>query len=174
MVLTYSDRIPRAPPYSLLPEILSFRLQDYHLVLSIFPNNSTMIIFCNSYGSGLFPVQSPLLRESLLLSFPSDTWMFRFSESRSSLTMYSLTGTNSSNWWVAPFGYLRIFVYLQLPVAFRCSSRPSSPSSAKASTVHSFFLNLTFFSFYFRLLLFNFQRSITEKLSRSFRTKQEN
>ena len=96
MVLTYSDRIPRAPPYSLLPEILSFRLQDYHLVLSIFPNNSTMIIFCNSYGSGLFPVQSPLLRESLLLSFPSDTWMFRFSESRSSLTMYSLTGTNSS------------------------------------------------------------------------------
>ena len=59
------------------------------------------------------------------------------------LTMNSLIDTNSSNWWVAPFGDLRILVYLQLPVAFRCSSRPSSAPSAKASTVHSFFLNLT-------------------------------
>ena len=152
MVLTYSNRISRAPLYSLLPEILSFRLQDYHLVLSTFPDSSTMIRFCNSYGNGLLPFQSPLLTESLLLSFPPGTKMFQFSGCCSSLTMYSLTGTNSSNWWVAPFGYLRILVYLQLPVAFRCSSRPSSPSSAKASTVHSFFLNLTnFFNSYLKI-----------------------
>ena len=56
MVLTYSDRIPRAPPYSLLPESLKFRLQDYHLVLFIFPNNSAILKICNSYGSGLFPL----------------------------------------------------------------------------------------------------------------------
>ena len=113
-----------------------------------------------------FPFQSPLLRESLLLSFPPVTWMFRFTGCRFSVVMYSQQDTNSSNWWVAPFGYLRIFVHLQLPVAFRCSSRPSSPSSAKASTVHSFFLNLTkiqnltILNYYFRLFLFNFQRSI--------------
>ena len=116
-----------------------------------------------------FPFQSPLLRESLLLSFPPVTWMFRFTGYCFSVVMYSQQDTNSSNWWVAPFGYLRIFVYLQLPVAFRCSSRPSSPSSAKASTVHSFFLNLTFlifrFLFYFRLFSIQFSKIYSKKLS---------
>ena len=48
MVLTSSDRIPRAPPYSSSHESLKFRLQDYHLVLFIFPNDSTILKFCNS------------------------------------------------------------------------------------------------------------------------------
>ena len=80
--------------------------------------------------------------------------------------------TNSSNWWVAPFGYLRILVYLQLPVAFRCSSRPSSAPSAKAFTVHSYFLNLTniytFDKYYsiFKDLLFFWK-------TKSFKTKQK-
>ena len=38
---------------------------------------------------------------------------------------------------VSPFGYLRITVYLQLPVAFRSLSRPSSALGAKASTLRS-------------------------------------
>ena len=38
-----------------------------------FPNNSTIIRICNSYDNWLLPVQSPLLRESLLLSFPPGT-----------------------------------------------------------------------------------------------------
>ena len=38
---------------------------------------------------------------------------------------------------VPTFGYLRITVYLQLPVAFRSLSRPSSAPSAKASTICS-------------------------------------
>ncbi len=37
--------------------------------------------------------------------------------------------------WVPPFGNLRVKVYLQLVVAYRSSSRPSSSPSAKASTV---------------------------------------
>ena len=37
--------------------------------------------------------------------------------------------------WVPPFGYLRLIAYLQLPEAFRSLSRPSSASSAKASTI---------------------------------------
>ena len=38
---------------------------------------------------------------------------------------------------VSTFGYLRITVYLQLPVAYRSLSRPSSALSAKASTICS-------------------------------------
>ena len=65
------------------------------------------------------------------------------------IVMYSLYDTNSSCQWVPPFGHLRISAYLLLPVAFRCSSRPSSPISAKASSVRSFFLNLTNLVHYF-------------------------
>ena len=46
--------------------------------------------------------------------------------------------------WVPPFGNLRITAYLQLPVAYRCSSRPSSAPSAKASTVRPCLLNHIF------------------------------
>ena len=43
--------------------------------------------------------------------------------------------------WVPSFGNLRINVYLQLPVAYRSLSRPSSAPSAKASTLRSSSLN---------------------------------
>ena len=39
---------------------------------------------------------------------------------------------------VPAFGYLRINVHLQLPVAFRRLSRPSSAPDAKASTIRSY------------------------------------
>ena len=78
MVLRSSDRIPRAPPYLLLSEISVFRLQDFHLILLSIPKHSTILKFCNSYDNRLVPVQSPLLRESLLLSFPPGTKMFQF------------------------------------------------------------------------------------------------
>ena len=48
----------------------------------------------------------------------------------------------SSSSRVSPFRYLRINVYLQLPVAFRSLSRLSSALSAKASTLRSFLLDL--------------------------------
>ncbi len=41
-----------------------------------------------------------------------------------------LSGTISSIWWVAPFGYLRITSYVPIPAAFRSLSRPSSPLRA--------------------------------------------
>ena len=52
----------------------------------------------------------------------------------------SLRSDWSSTSRVAPFGNLRIKAYLQLPVAYRSLSRPSSPSHAKASTIRSFLL----------------------------------
>ena len=39
---------------------------------------------------------------------------------------------------VGPFGDLRIVVYLRLPEAYRCLSRPSSSSNAKASTMRPY------------------------------------
>ena len=43
--------------------------------------------------------------------------------------------------WVPPFGNLWILAYLQLPKAYRCSSRPSSAPSAKAFTMRPCSLN---------------------------------
>ena len=89
MVPADSDKVPRASPYSgYLMEIISFRLQDFHLLRFCFPANSTIIWFCNSNIEvlqpqsedwfGLFPFRSPLLRESIFLSFPPVTKMFQF------------------------------------------------------------------------------------------------
>ena len=41
-----------------------------------------------------------------------------------------LSDNMSSTCWVAPFGYLRITVYVPLPATFRSLSRPSSPLRA--------------------------------------------
>ena len=47
---------------------------------------------------------------------------------------------------VSLFGHLRINTYLQLPVAYRSLSRPSSSSRAKASPIRSYLLpNLKYF-----------------------------
>lgn len=79
---------------------------------------------------GLFPFRSPLLRESIFLSFPVGTKMFQFP------TLAHLLRCNRpSVGWVAPFGHLRINSRLQIPADFRSLPRPSSPIEAKASSV---------------------------------------
>ena len=60
-----------------------------------------------------------------------------FSSLRSPL---SQIGDRPSVYRVAPFGYPRIYAYLQLPEAFRSLSRPSSPPIAKASTIRPYLL----------------------------------
>ena len=84
---------------------------------------------------GLFPFRSPLLRESRLLSLPQGTKMFQFPWYAPVHPMDSDGGASSSSWRVPPFGHPRINAHLQLPGAYRCSSRPSSAPGAKASTV---------------------------------------
>ena len=89
MVPADSDKISRVSPYSgYLIELITFRLQDYHLLKFGFPTNSTMLWICDSYIKvlqpqnefwfGLFPFRSPLLRKSIFLSFPPVTKMFQF------------------------------------------------------------------------------------------------
>ncbi len=71
----------------------------------------------------LFPLRSPLLRESHLISLPLGTEMFQFPRLAPALKR----ATRLSPRQVAPFGYPRIYARLQLPEAFRSLPRPSSP-----------------------------------------------
>ena len=54
---------------------------------------------------------------------------------------YSVYDTQTFSMWIAPFGYLRIKVCLQLPAAFRSLPRPSSASDAKAFSLRSYQLD---------------------------------
>jgi hypothetical protein len=78
---------------------------------------------------GLFPVRSPLLGESRLISLPPGTEMFQFP----GLAPLRVTGLAPSR--VSPFGHPGITARVQLPQAYRSLPRPSSPLDAKASTV---------------------------------------
>ena len=72
MVPLRSDRVSRAPPYSRMYKYL--RLRGYHPLWPAFPNRSAYL----PITTGLFHVRSPLLAESLLMSFPPGTEMFQF------------------------------------------------------------------------------------------------
>lgn len=78
----------------------------------------------------LFPLRSPLLRESLLISSPPLTEMSHFSGSRSDNLCIQLTVVRYLPYWVSPFGNLRFIASFQLPEAYRRYARPSSPSNA--------------------------------------------
>ena len=75
----------------------------------------------------------------------------------SSLRLPSLRIVVYNNYWVPPFGNLRILAYLPLPEAYRCSSRPSSAPSAKAFTVRPLFLNHNIFALFFNSKTFRFR-----------------
>ena len=86
----------------------------------------------------LFPVRSPLLGESRLLSFPRGTEMFHFPRFPPPRLFDSAGGSRGLLGWVAPFGNPWINACVQLPRAYRSLPRPSSASSAKASTVRPY------------------------------------
>ncbi len=115
MVLPNSRRVPRVPRYLGFRSRKSdsFRLQDYHRLWFRFPADSAINQVCNfptdpklrpiephdsEYAtlSGLthirfrlFPVRSPLLRESRLFSFPAGTKMFQFPALASATYVFS-------------------------------------------------------------------------------------
>ena len=69
----------------------------------------------------LFPFRSPLLRESMFLSFPGGTKMFQFPP-----FALPVGSPRPSAVGVAPFGDARITSCLRIPVPFRSLPRPSS------------------------------------------------
>ena len=79
---------------------------------------------------GLFPVRSPLLRESLLFSLPRGTEMFQFPRCPPDSLFIQPPVSSHYGRGVPPFGYPRIDACVRLPKAFRCSPRPSSAPDA--------------------------------------------
>jgi hypothetical protein len=85
-------------------------------------------------GFGLFPVRSPLLGESRLISFPGGTKMFQFPPCPSVAYGFShgCLGFTQAGFPIrAPPGR---HARTRLPEAFRSVPRPSSAPGAKAST----------------------------------------
>ena len=131
MVPRCSDKISRVSSYSLLLTGSYFRLQGYHLLWPDFPDCST-----NTHPittTGLFPVRSPLLGESRLISFPPVTEMFQF-------TGFALYAYLFSIKYLLRGGFPHSDItgsklVCQLTDAFRRLPRPSSPSTAKASAI---------------------------------------
>ena len=102
-------------------------IRGYHPLWPDFPDRSVS----TTLTTGLFRFRSPLLAESLLMSFPPGTEMFQFPGFASTTYVFSCRYPRG---WVAPFGYPRIKACSRLPMAFRSVPRPSSPPGAKAST----------------------------------------
>ena len=125
-----------------------FRLRACHALWIHFPEDSTIYQIGNStvadpttpetpkcYGFGLFRFRSPLLSESRFLSFPPGTEMVHFPGfARTRLCIQRAVPEVYSG----GFPHSEIFGYnacVRLPEAYRSLPRPSSPVSAKASTV---------------------------------------
>ena len=153
MVPPRSDRVSRAPPYSRTPA----RPCPYGAVTR-YGRSFQIVPVLLQAATGLVRFRSPLLSESLLMSFPPGTEMFQFPGFASNPLCIQGSDTSdqsaddkgppadgfrrpafspltSALWkWVAPFGYPRIKACSQLPTAYRSVPRPSSPARAKAST----------------------------------------
>ena len=141
----------------------SFDYGTFTLSRRAFQHSSSIVIFGLTESLpltylyirfGLLRFRSPLLSESFLLSFPSGIEMFQFPEFPSHTLLIHVWITQYYLRWVPPFGYLRIYTYLQLPVAFRSLSRPSSAHSAKASSLRSSSLNRLVYCFLLRTIIF--------------------
>ena len=125
-----------------------FRLRACHALWTPFPEDSASSQIGNSTvadpttpvtpkcnGFGLFRFRSPLLSESRFLSFPSGTEMVHFPEFAHACLciQQGVLEVCSSG-----FPHSEISGYnacVRLPGAYRSLPRPSSPVSAKASTV---------------------------------------
>jgi hypothetical protein len=126
--LTWGIRQPRLP----------FRLRDSHPVPSAFPCRFDYRSLVPSAAPlprlnflsrfGLFPFRSPLLRESLLFSFPPGTEMFHFPGFAPARLCIHRAVRRHYAPRVSPFGHLRVIAWL---AALRSFSQP--PTSFIAS-----------------------------------------
>jgi hypothetical protein len=90
-----------------------FRIRGYHPLWPDFPDR-----FANAMAKDcwLFQFRSPLLSESRLISVPSATEMFQFTEFASASLCIQLEMTLAGR--VSPFGHLRIKACLPAPRSF--------------------------------------------------------
>jgi hypothetical protein len=83
---------------------------------------------------GLFPLRSPLLRESRLLSFPRGTEMFQFPRFPPPVLCVQTGVTPHDGCWVSPFGHPRIKAWSTAPRGF--SQSPTSFIGSRRQGIH--------------------------------------
>jgi hypothetical protein len=83
---------------------------------------------------GLFPLRSPLLRESRLLSFPRGTEMFQFPRFPPPALCVQAGVTPHDGCWVSPFGHPRIKAWSTAPRGF--SQSPTSFIGSRRQGIH--------------------------------------
>ena len=137
MVPRCSDKISRVSSYSLLLTGSYFRLQGYHLLRPDFPDCSTSTYLITT--TGLFPFRSPLLRESRLISFPPVTEMFQFTGFAPYTYEFSARYLLRGGFPHSEIAGSKLVC--QLADTYRRLPRPSSPSTAKASTMCAYSLD---------------------------------
>ena len=137
MVPLCSSRIARVPLYSSSVLGLCFRVRGYHPLWPDFPDCSTNTR--QFTPTGLFPVRSPLLRESRLISIPPVTEMFQFTGFAPHAYLFSMRYLLRGGFPHSDIAGSKLVC--QLPDAFRRLPRLSSPSTAKASTMCAYSLD---------------------------------
>ena len=126
MVYPSSDRISRAPPYSLL----------HSLLINTGLSPSLVILPRMFFLRPMSFLAGPI---SLATTFgvSVDFLSYRYLDVSVPCVRFAtlcIHVTIQIALWVSPFGHSRINAYSQLPVTFRSVLRPSSPLSAKAFT----------------------------------------
>ena len=106
-----------------------FRVRGYHPLWPAFPDCSAKL---NAICCRLFPVRSPLLRESRLISIPLPTEMFQFGRFAPRILCIQMQVPLTGGFPHSDISGSKLVC--QLPEAFRRLQRPSSPVIAKAST----------------------------------------
>src|SRR5688500_1487263 len=137
MVPRCSDKITRVSSYSSSVIDLSFRVRGYHPLRPDFPDCSTNSRQITT--TGLVPFRSPLLRESRLISFPPVTEMFQFTGFASHTYEFSVRYLLRGGFPHSEIAGSKLVC--QLADAYRRLPRPSSPSTAKASTMCAYSLD---------------------------------
>src|ERR1700757_4997607 len=137
MVPRCSDKISRVSSYSSSLTGLCFRIQGYHLLWPDLPDGSPSTRPITT--AGLVPVRSPLLGESRLISFPPATEMFQFAGFASSTYEFSAGYLLRGGFPHSEIAGSKLVC--QLADTYRRLPRPSSPSTAKASTRYAYSLD---------------------------------
>ena len=128
MVPPFSDRVSRAPPYS-ISQYTALRIRGYHPLWPTFPSCSS-----KPYTAfGLVPL-SLVATNGISVDFFSSGYL-DISVHQVRFVHLCIQCTILLAQWVPPFGHCRINACCQLPDTFRRLPRPSSPLIAKASTV---------------------------------------
>ena len=148
MVLPCSHRVSRVRRYSGYPLIqLAFRLRASHPLWTAFPYRSAKLLYRDAGPNPEDPERPSVwpLPRSLATTCGISVDVFSSSYLDVSvqtvpyvILFYSYHVDRVLLCRVSPFGNPRISAYVQLPVAYRSLSRPSSAPDAKAFPLRSF------------------------------------